>query len=122
MRTRVVLAIESAPQRALARLGLDMSGDFEVVGVAVDEGDLPFVLATLRPDVAVVDLPSAPTRSGGEIIATGDASTHVVLFDELLARHRARTATSARPRPVELAPLLRAALGGRHAPAAAVSQ
>jgi len=115
MKPRVVLAVESAKLRALARLGLDTSGDFDVVGVAVDERDLRFVVETLRPDVTIVDFPSAEARGLHLVVTATEAfpGTVVVLFEALAAQHHAATGTDAVPRPVEIARLLRSALDER---------
>jgi chemotaxis response regulator CheB len=109
----VVLAMDSAKQRALARLGLELSGAFEVVGAATDERDVEFIVATLRPDIVLVDFPDLPDggleavpavhRAGGDAVA--------VLYRSLVARHEAHLTlagheTPRPPTPIEVARLL----------------
>jgi hypothetical protein len=115
----VVLAIGSARQRTLARLGLELSGEFEVVGTAVDERDVEFIVGSLRPDVVLIDLPSpAGGHNGLPVVAVARrawAGTVPVLYEALVARHHADTGATT-PRPIELARLLCQALND-HAPA-----
>lgn len=103
MRQRVVLVIDGARKRALARLGLELSGRFDVVGVAVDERDVEFIVSTLHPDVVLIDLADRADH-GLELVpdirrAAPDATP--VLLHALVAQHLAEFAVL--PRPIQIA-------------------
>jgi chemotaxis response regulator CheB len=113
MTARVVLAMGSAKQRALVRLGLELSGEFEVVGAATDERDVEFVVATLRPDVVLVDFPDLPEGGLGVVPSVRRASetTTPVLYRSLVARHEAHLTLAGHetvrpPTPIQVARLL----------------
>lgn len=113
MTARVVLAMDSAKQRALVRLGLELSGEFEVVGAATDQRDLEFIVATLAPDIVLVDFGDLPGR-GLELIPSvrrASATAIAVLYESLVARHEAHLTLAGHetpwpPRPIEVAHLL----------------
>lgn len=103
MRQRVVLVIDAARTRALTRVGLELSGRFDVVGVAVDERDVEFIVSTLRPDVVLVDL-AGRADHGLEVVARirrAAPEATPVLLHALVAQHLAET--GAPPRPIEVA-------------------
>jgi chemotaxis response regulator CheB len=114
MTARVVLAMGSAKQRALVRLGLELSGEFEVVGAATDERDVEFVVATLQPDIVLVDFPDRPDSGLGVVpsIRRASAAATAVLYRSLVARHEAHLTLAGDnvrpPTPIQVARLLRA--------------
>lgn len=109
----MVLAMESAKQRTLSRIGLDMSGIYEVVGVAVDERDVAFIVGSLHPDIVLIDFPDG---RGLPVVSTVKESwPHAVpvMYHALVARHHAETGGSGEPRPVEIARLVHSTVGDR---------
>ena len=113
MTARVVLAMDSAKQRALVRLGLELSGEFEVVGAATDERDVEFIVATLDPDIVLVDFPDLPDHGLEVVPSVRRASVRAtaVLFGSLVARHEAHLSlagheTTRPPTPIQVARLL----------------
>lgn len=59
---RVVIACDDSRRRALMRLGLEMHGAFDVVGVAVEPRDVGSIVGRHRADVVVFSFarPNAP--------------------------------------------------------------
>jgi chemotaxis response regulator CheB len=113
MTARVVLAMDSATQRALVRLGLELSGEFEVVGTATDERDVEFIVSSLDPDIVLVHFPDLPGH-GLEVVPTVRRASDraaAVLYASLIARHEAHLTlagheTPPPPTPIQVARLL----------------
>lgn len=113
-RRRVVLVVDSAKERALIRLGLEVSGNFEVVGVAVAASDAPTIIDARQPDAVLIDLTDHPDRGAGlvETFRTLRPVSEVVTVESLVHRHRATSGDAlAHLRPAQLAALLETVIG-----------
>lgn len=118
-KTRVVLAIASDDKRTLSRLGLEVSGGFDVVGVATDLHDVESVVASARPDVVLIDF--SDTTSGDlsalPLVRRALPTAIPVLYQALAARRAATGGSTGRdPSPAELARLLSSLLAHTRVP------
>jgi DNA-binding NarL/FixJ family response regulator len=98
----------SAKKRALTRLGLELSGEFDVVGVATETRDVEATVASGRPDVVLIDFTDTDVGdlAAVPLVRRACPSAKPVLYEALTARHIAAGSTHRSPRPIELARLL----------------
>jgi hypothetical protein len=99
----------SAKKRALTRLGLELSGEYDVVGVAAEIGDVETAVAAGRPDVVLIDFADVEAGDLAAVLLARRAwpTAVPVLYEAVAARHLAAgEGTSRAPRPIEVARLL----------------
>lgn len=108
--SRVVLAVDAGRQRALLRIGLEMTGRFDVVGVVVDESDVEAIVRSLRPDIVVIDFEGADDRGRHLLPVVTDAapSARPVLLADLAPTE------GEHPRPAQVARQLAELLDASH--------
>lgn len=95
-RVRVVVVEDSAVQRAHLVRTLELDGDIEVVGQALDATESLAVVARLRPDVVTMDL-QIPGGGGQHAIEQimGDTPTPILVLSARVTTHRSTAAVEA---------------------------
>jgi hypothetical protein len=99
----------AAKKRALTRLGLELSGEFDVVGVATEIRDVETAVAAGRPDVVLIDFADveAGDLAAVPLVRRACPTAVPVLYEAVAARHLAAgKGTGRAPRPIEVARLL----------------